>query len=165
MNMSFHQSLQLSFRFFFSFQQLMRLEQTVFCVPSLQKVFLQISGPLSQACSAIRGPSPDQVRGHWPLSFLSLWSYLSTVSISFAATVCLRASSQLTWLCCLGALFGLLLRKLGHSHPGALCEKWPLQLGSFFWHSSWLFLRTFTSNKATWGHFSREGEDSFMGLF
>lgn len=90
---------------------------------SAESLFANRRAFVTGLASAARGPTPDQVRGRWSLSFLSLWSYQSTVSISFATTVCPRMSSQLTWLCCLGALFGLLLRKLGHSHPGALCEK------------------------------------------
>lgn len=118
--------------FFLIFQQLMRLEW-ILCVPTLQKVILWLTGPLSQGSDS-EWTVPCSSRGRWSLSFLTLWS-LSTVSISFATTVCPRASTQLTWLCCLGALFVLLLRKLGDSHPGALVWEVTLGLGFFFLHS------------------------------
>lgn len=125
----FTQPLQLTFRFFF-LPTINGARMTLMCTHSAESLFV--------TCRAFvtglhwqRPDHPDHVRGRWSLSFLSLRSSLSTVSISFATRVCSLASSQLTWLCCLGALFGLLLRKLGHSHPGALCEKWPLQLGIF----------------------------------
>lgn len=98
------------------------------------KVFLQITGPSPHRGMRVQSVDQPLLKsegvGHSVSSLCGL--YLATVRILFAIAPCPRVRSQLTWLCCPGALFGLLLRELGDSHPGALCEKCPLLSGAFF---------------------------------